>query len=142
MRARLFASVVLLGTLSAAASSQTTSPPPAPFLTIGGNTKELQLDWDPVPGAGIYRIMSNTADRGYFEPLGDRLPSSRTRYVIPIAVHKQPWSTQRYLVMACNPAGCTRSNEVTPSTDTMLSNIGYLKASNTGAHDNFGKQVA
>ncbi len=142
MRASHLASVVLLVTLSAAAGGQTTAPPPAPFLTIGGNTKELLLDWEPVPGAGIYRVMANSAARGYFEPVGDRIPASRTRMAIPIGVHQQPWSTGRYLVMACNPAGCTRSNEVAPSTETMLNTIGYLKASNTGAHDQLGTQVA
>jgi trimeric autotransporter adhesin len=139
MRATTLASMGLLFTLSAGADAQTVSLPPAPLLTVGANTKELVFDWDPVPGAVNYRLFANTALYGYFEPASDRL--TRTRAAVPVAVHKQAWSTRRYFVQACNSAGCTRSNEVFPR-DLMLDTIGYLKASNTEAHDGLGAQVA
>ncbi len=141
MRWPVFASIGLLLTLSAGAHAQTTVPPPAPVLTLGSNLKELIFDWEPVPGAAIYRLASNTGPRGYFEAIGDRLPASRTRAAVPVAVHTHEWWTRRYLVLACNPAGCTRSNEVTVS-DEMLNTIGYFKASNTGVQDRLGTQVA
>jgi hypothetical protein len=141
MRVAVFISVVLLLGASAAADAQTSTRPAAPVLTVGANMKELVFNWDPAPGAVNYRLFANTATYGYFEPLGDRIPAGSLRAAIPIAVHKQLWSTARYFVQACNPAGCTRSNEVFPS-DLMLDTIGYLKASNTGAHDGLGTQVA
>ncbi|MEO8017689.1 MAG: hypothetical protein ABI769_07735 [Pseudomonadota bacterium] len=141
MRVAAFTSVALLLGTSAAADAQTSTRPPAPVLTVGANLKELVFNWDPVPGAVNYRLMTNTAAHGYFEPLGDRIPAARPRAAIPIAVHKQNWSTARYFVQACNPAGCTRSNEILPS-DLMLDAIGYLKSSNTGAQDALGSQVA
>jgi hypothetical protein len=141
MRPPVLASVGLLLTLSAGAHAQTTAPPPAPVLTVGSNLKELIFDWEPVAGAAIYRLAANTGPRGYFEPIGERLPASRTRAAVAVAVHTHEWWTRRYLVLACNPAGCTRSNQVTV-TDEMLNTIGYVKASNTGAQDRLGSQVA
>ena len=143
MRAPVFASVGLLLTLSAGADAQTVTRPPPPVITVGANMKELVFNWEPVPGAGTYRLYANTAARGYFEPVNDqRIPASRPRAAIPIAVHKQLWSTTRYLVQACNLAGCTRSNEVAPTNQQMLDSIGYLKSSNTGSNDGLGAQVA
>jgi trimeric autotransporter adhesin len=143
MYSRVFAFAGLLLVLSAGADAQTVTRPPPPEITMGANMKEFVFDWEPVPGAGTYRLYSNTGARGYFEPVSDqRIPASRSRAAQAVAVHKQLWSTTRYLVTACNSAGCTRSNEVAPTNDQMLQSIGYFKASNTGANDGLGKQVA
>jgi hypothetical protein len=142
MRAPVFAFVGLLLTLSAGADAQTVTRPPPPVITVGANLKELVFNWEPVPGAVNYRLYANTGDRGYFDPISDRIPASRPRAAIPIAVHKQLWSTTRYRIEACNLAGCTRSNEVAPTNDQMLDTIGYIKSSNTGSNDGLGTQVA
>ncbi len=141
MRAPLFRFVGLLLTLSAAAGAQTTTRPPPPVLTIGAGLKELIFDWEPVPGAAVYRLMANSAPRDYFELVGERLPASRTRAAIAVAAHDLPWETRRYLVEACNTAGCTRSNIVAPPA-AMLTTIGYFKASNPGVNDRHGEQVS
>jgi hypothetical protein len=134
------AGLLLLASTTICAQEPPARPAP-PVVTVGANLKELTFDWDPVPGAAIYRLMQNSAAHGYFEPIGDRLPASRTRTAVPIAVHQQNWAFTRYLVLACNPAGCTRSNEVFPQ-DLMLDTIGYVKAPNTGSGDRFGRSVA
>jgi hypothetical protein len=141
MRAYSLAVLAGLLLLSAAPAYTQTVRPAAPFITVGANIKELVFDWEPVAGAVNYRLMANTGARGYFEPVGDRIPASRSRAAVAVPVHVQEWWTRRYLVLACNLAGCTRSNEVQP-TDQMLDAIGYLKASNTGALDGLGAQVA
>lgn len=66
MRGRVLVFVSLLLALSANADAQTVTKPPAPYLTIGGNLKELIFDWDPVPGVGTYRLFANTGLHGYF----------------------------------------------------------------------------
>lgn len=117
------------------------APPPKPQVTVGATLKELVFDWEPVPGAVNYRLLVKTSDnpRVYYEPLGER--TRRTTFAVPIAVHQQRWLTTRYIVMACNLAGCTRSDEIYPR-DLMLDSIGYFKASNTDAGDHFGGAVA
>ena len=115
--------------------------PDKPQVTVGANLKELRFDWEPVPGAVLYRLLVKTSDnpRVYYEPLGER--TYRSQIAIPIAVHQQRWLTTRYIVLACNPAGCTRSDEIYPR-DLMLDSIGYFKASNTDAGDHFGSAIA
>jgi hypothetical protein len=115
--------------------------PGKPQVTVGANMKELRFDWEPVPDAVIYRLLVKTSDSPnvYYEPLGER--TYRSQIAIPIAVHLQRWLTTRYIVLACNPAGCTRSDEIYPR-DLMLDTIGYFKASNTDAGDHFGSAIA
>ena len=138
----LLAILITLAALTTQATAQTKPVWPAPpQVTVGADLKELIFDWEPVPGAVIYRLLQKTTDnpREYFAPIGERL--RRTRAAIPISVHQQLWNTTRYIVLACNLAGCTRSAEVFPR-DLMLNTIGYFKASNTDANDGFGRQVA
>lgn len=118
-----------------------TAPPDKPQVTVGANLKELLFDWEPTPGAVLYRLLVKTTDnpREYYQPLGEQI--RRTRVAIPIAVHQQRWLTTRYIVMACNLAGCTRSDPVYPR-DLMLDAIGYFKASNTDSGDHFGGSIA
>jgi len=125
----------------------TTSPlfaqekPGKPQVTVGANLKELRFDWETVPGAVLYRLLVKTSNNPdvHYEPLGER--TYRTQIAIPIAVHQQRWLTTHYAVLACNPAGCTRSDDIFPR-DLMLESIGYFKASNTDAGDHFGSAIA
>ncbi len=136
----VLATLVGILALSTQAQAQSTLPD-KPQVTVGASMKELIFDWEPVPGAVNYRLLVKTSDNPhvYYEPLGER--TRRSTFAIPIAVHQQRWLTTRYIVMACNPAGCTRSDEIYPR-DLMLDSIGYFKASNTGIEDHFGGAVA
>ncbi len=141
---RRLAFLPALGLLSVAPALAQTSPPvwsAPPQVTVGANLKELVFDWEAVPGAVNYRLLVKRTDsnREYFAPFGDR--TRRTRIAIPLAVHQERWQTTRYIVMACNSAGCTRSAEVFPR-DLMLDTIGYFKASHTSAGDRLGSQIA
>jgi hypothetical protein len=133
----VLAVLLLLVTLPSLAQER----PDKPQVTVGANLKELMFDWEPVPGAVIYRLLVKTSDSPnvYYEPVGER--TYRSRIAIPISVHLQRWLTTRYIVLACNQAGCTRSDEIYPR-DLMLDTIGYFKASNTDAGDHFGSAIA
>jgi hypothetical protein len=137
MRHTCFA--IAVACMVSVAQAQTTRPPTF-TVTAGANTKELLFDWDPVPGAVIYRLLWKTREGQYFEPY-DETRLRRSRVAIPIAAHLQPWQFMRFVVLACNPAGCTRSNEIA-GIDHMLDAIGYFKASNTDPQDRFGDAIA
>jgi hypothetical protein len=139
-----FALAVLAGLLlliSTPASSQTPlQRPDAPVVTAGANLKELIFDWERPARAMKYRVLHKTHERMYFEPLGPRIPGWRPRAAVAIAVHLQNWDETRYIMLACNLAGCTRSAEIDPR-PLMLDTIGYFKASNTGTNDGFGREM-
>jgi trimeric autotransporter adhesin len=124
--------VALLTTTAAHAA------PGTPHVTMGADLKQLIFDWEPVPGATHYRLFEDTG--GGYTRVSDDIPAWRTRARLNVAVHLQRWSSTRYKVAACNRSGCTRSAEVNPQ-DLMLDTIGYFKASNTEAGDNFGRTV-
>jgi hypothetical protein len=142
MRAYTLASAGLLLLASSLVHAQ--QPPAAPQVTASANLKELVFDWDPVPGAYTYWLLEKPYDpsrRTYFTPIQDRIPASRTRAALPVAVHQFNWWENRYIIAACNTAGCTRSAEISPF-DLMLDAIGYFKASNADAGDRFGRGIA
>ena len=85
MRSTLLASVVLLATLSAAATAETASA--APQVTRGAQLKYLRFDWQPVAGATSYQLRMKVGNGAYTSvggPLLGTVTSTR-RY---IAVHR------------------------------------------------------
>ncbi len=115
--------------------------PAAPSLTLGFGIKQLQFAWTGVSGATSYRLMQNPDGVAGYAQVGADIPSDVTATALDIAVFKHDWANARYLLEACNISGCTVSNEVN-TIGSVLSAIGYLKASNTGAGDWFGYSVA
>ena len=72
--------------------------------------------------------------------VGDRIPASVTHAEHIIPVHLTNWQRTRYVVTACNSAGCTHSATLDPKR-FMHDTIGYIKASNTERDDMFGHEV-
>ncbi len=137
----LILSAGLLSLASSFALGQ--QPPAAPVVTTSANLKEVVFDWDPVPNAYTYWLFEKLYDptkRTYFTPIKERIPGSQTFTLLAVSVHQFNWWKNLYVIAACNTAGCTRSAEMSLQ-DLMLDTIGYVKASNTGAGDNFGRSV-
>jgi hypothetical protein len=123
-----------------AASVANAAPPAAPQVTLGADLKLLRFDWEPVAGATFYQLRISPTGSSVYRPLGETIPASITQVEVPIAVHLQDWVRTRYIVAACNSAGCTNSAALNPRS-LMLDTIGYLKASNTDPGDEFGHTV-
>lgn len=116
------------------------TPPSAVTLTVGTATKQLRFTWTAAAGANLYRLRVNPDGASGFTPVAD-IPTPQTSFDLDVAVHLHDWANARYLLDACNSAGCTGSNEVSAATG-VLQAIGYFKASNTQAGDRFGFDVA
>ena len=114
---------------------------PAPRVTVGANLKQLEFHWNAVPNVTHYQLLHNPNGNTGYTPLGDKILASLTSVRVNIPVHLQNWGSARYIVTACNAAGCTDSAEIFPK-NLMLDTIGYFKASNTDAEDYFGRDVA
>jgi hypothetical protein len=118
--------------------------PPTPGqaqVTVEGEIKQLIFSWDEVPYTDFYRLLENADGHSGFTQVGDDIPSGTSVATRDIAVHLFNWVDAQYRVEACNVTGCTASDVVT-ATDVMLDTIGYFKASNTDAKDEFGQAVA
>lgn len=135
--------ILAAGLLSLASSFAYAQRPAPPEVTTSANLKEVVFDWDPVPNAYTYWLFEKPYDptkRTYFTPIKERIPGSQTFSLLSVSAHQFNWWKNLYVIAACNPDGCTRSTEMSLQ-DLMLDTIGYVKASNTGTGDNFGRSV-
>src|SRR4051812_41523338 len=106
MRSFVFAAVCLFG------ASLVHAAPAAPVITVGASDiKELQFDWDSVPTTNTYELWFK-ANAGANWVKYAQTPAQRPRFRIRISVHLLDWLVARYHVKACNPSGCSTSNDV------------------------------
>jgi hypothetical protein len=132
--------IALMLTLLSAASAAAPTRPAAPQVTVGADLKQLIFDWSPVAGATHYRLLENPDGHSGFRQVGANILPPLTRARLSISVHLQRWSSARYIVSACNTAGCTDSASIFPQ-NLMLDTIGYFKDFNTNPGDRFGRTV-
>ncbi len=127
---------VLSGALAVALTA-CSALPSTPTLTMSFGLKQFQFNWTAVADADHYRLLEDLDGSTGFAQVGSDLSASTMSTTVTIAVHLYPWATARYTLEACNNYGCSRSPEVSPFGGT-LDSIGYVKASNPGADDQFG----
>src|SRR5262245_55600130 len=102
----------MLATLCLLGATIAHAAPAAPAITVGAsNIKELQFDWSPVPQANTYELWFR-ANSGASWVKYAETPAQRPRFRIGVSVHLLDWRVARYRVKACNPSGCSTSNEV------------------------------
>jgi len=109
--------------------------PAAPTLSLGYGIKQLKFTWSAVSGATHYQLLENPDGVSDYTQVGDNLTA--TAYDHGIFLPKRV--NARYLLNACNSAGCTGSSEIFMSASLMAAAIGHIKTSNTGA---FGHSLA
>lgn len=111
--------------------------PPALKLTPM-RTKLFRFDWNDVGGVTDYRLLENAdGTAGYTQVAtapGDAVCHTHQVFLPARA-------SARYILQACNAAGCADSEPVIVS-GTLASGIGYVKSSNTDIGDGFGRAVA
>lgn len=116
-----------------------TSLSAAPTLSVSFGVKQMHFSWNAISNAAYYRIYQNPDGVSGFTQLDGDITA--TSYAHSIAVHRLNWPVVRYLLEACNAAGCIASKEVNTLSD-VLQAIGYFKASNTRANGNFAISLA
>ena len=115
----------------------TPAAPAAPSVSMAMSLKQAQLSWAAVSGATHYRVWQSPDSSTAFSQVG--ADQTGTSASLALALHKQV--NARYRVQACNAGGCSDSNIVTVASQ-LTQAVGYVKASNTGASDEFGYSVA
>jgi len=119
-----------------------TTAPAAPTPTLGFSIKTLQFSWPAVSGATYYRLYENPDGGSGYTQVGGDLTTTSVNHTIFLPRRLNAL----YIVAACNSAGCTASApielSVVVSFDNLAQAIGYFKASNTGANDEFGYTLA
>lgn len=137
-----FADQAIFKLLFGKAPGPSDSPlPRTPTLTLGYGIKQLKFTWNAVSRATHYQLLENPDGISGYTQVGGNLTA--TAYNHDIALHRRV--NARYLLKACNSAGCTSSAEVFMS-NNLTAAIGYIKASTTDPvqfeNDSFGNSVA
>ncbi len=115
------------------------APPSAPTLTLTPTaTKTFAFGWSDVSGETEYRLLENPDDESGYSQVAV-IPADNTDYDLSASLPRRIDAS--YILQACNSLGCTDSAAVYV-TGSLAEAVGYFKASNTGAEDEFGAQIA
>ena len=142
----LFVSIVLTacGGSTATLASPTVAPATAATLSMSFTpTKTFRFTWTDVSDATYYKLKEAITVGSGYTSVNDNIASTGTANFIDHVVPLYGRLNAKYILQSCNSIGCTDSPEVFTSTKVaqMVDSIGYFKASNTDANDNFGYSV-
>jgi hypothetical protein len=129
---------VLTGVFASIAAA---APPPAPAVTAAAtDIKQLQFDITPVTQVNRYELWFK-ANAGASWVNWASTPAQRPRFRINTSVHLLDWTQARYFVKACNPSGCSQSDEVGVDGE-QLAAMGYFKPTTAAANQYYGFNFA
>ncbi|HEV7606353.1 MAG TPA: hypothetical protein VGO61_03410 [Steroidobacteraceae bacterium] len=126
----------------AIASAAFAAPPASPHLTVHAtDIRQLEFNYEPVPGVATYELWFRAAPGAQWVKYQEHVAQRGPLFRIAVSVHLLDWRQARYYVAACNPSGCTPSNQVGVDGE-QLAAIGYIKPSAATGHHWFGSNVA
>ncbi|MBK7827370.1 hypothetical protein [Nannocystis sp.] len=100
--------------------------------------KQFHFSWTPIV-AGAYHLWES-ADVGLpYVQVGEDIAADVTTVALTVPLHAR--LNASYVVRGCTGMTCSESEPVTIG-GSLTGAIGYVKASNTGAGDSFGRRVA
>lgn len=112
--------------------------PGATTLSVAASLKQMHFSWPAVSTATYYQLYRNADGVSGFTQVGGDFTG--TSYDQEVAAHRFNWGAARYILDACNAAGCTASNSLSVG-DAAAGAIGYFKASDTQANDIFARAL-
>jgi len=137
MKSRIFA---LVGTLAFASAVHAALPAAFTVTVAATDIKQLQFDMTTAVRANWYELWfkaNSSSPWVYYS----RTPVQRPRFRINTSVHLLDWKQARFFVKACNPGGCTSSNEVGVD-GQQLAAMGYFKPTRDLPNQYFGFNFA
>ena len=99
--------------------------PAAPAVSVIADFKQLSFLWSRVPQATHYDLYYLPRAGGTWVRYA-RLPGWRTSVAVNISAHFLHWNEARYVLKACNPAGCGSSRTLGVS-HLMQQTVGILR---------------
>jgi hypothetical protein len=119
--------------------SSSVSVPTAPVLNLAPQgIKTFRFTWTDVSGENEYRLLESPDGVSGYTQLAT-IAADAVSHDLVVSLPKR--INARYILQACNGAGCADSAPALVS-GTLAQAVGYAKASNTGAGDHFGSSVA
>ncbi len=101
--------------------------------------KQFHFSWSDVANATYYRLLENPDGNTGFSPVSKNIPAGVGLFEHDVSLPLRP--NARYILQSCNEGGCNDAPAISVD-GTLTAAIGYFKASNTGARDQFGYSVS
>jgi hypothetical protein len=118
------------------------APPPPPRITVAAtDIRQLEFNWESVPGVQTYELWFRSAPGAPWVKYGERNARRSPMFRIAEPVHLLNWAGATYYVKACNPTGCSSSNHVSVDGE-QLNAMGFIKPKAPTGHLMFGSHVA
>ncbi|MEW5248434.1 Ig-like domain-containing protein [Microbulbifer sp. 2201CG32-9] len=113
-------------------------------VTLGFEAvKRFRFGWTDVAGASRYRLMENPDGFSGFSPVGEEVAQGTETLALEVPLYAR--ANAQYMLRACTGQGarevCSDTGILSVS-DTLVDSIGYFKATNTDANDEFGSSVS
>ena len=116
------------------------SPPAvAAELTLNYDIKTFRFSWNDVSDASFYRLYENPDGVSGFTQISGDIAAGTEQFDHYVALPRR--TAASYYLQSCNAAGCADSDTVFIS-GNLAEAIGYFKASNNEAQDQFGIAVS
>ncbi|OOE69728.1 hypothetical protein BZG20_02030 [Salinivibrio sp. IB868] len=110
--------------------------PKAPHLSMTPQqTKTFAFNWDDLSNENQYLLYENSDGNSGFTQIAT-ISNNVTTYELEKFLPTS--ANAEYILSACNDKGCTDSSTYTVNQSELKDAIGYIKASNTDASDEFG----
>lgn len=112
--------------------------PETPVLALNpAQIKRFEFSWAPARGAEFYRLYERADVDQPLVQVTDDIVGESVSLTVPLRFRLHAG----YVLEACNALRCVASQEL-PVVGTLAAAVGYFKASNTEASDQFGTSVA
>ncbi|NVB39305.1 DUF4215 domain-containing protein [Pseudenhygromyxa sp. WMMC2535] len=119
-------------------TSVCTDSPETPTLQLGfSQVKQFNFSWAAVLGAEYYQLYESVDGVAPFVQVGGDIQGESVSVTMPLHFRLDA----SYKLLACNMDGCSES-AVVDVVGSLAEAVGYFKASNTDAYDEFGYSVA
>jgi len=112
----------------------------APDLSLDtSQMKTFEFRWDSVDGATHYTLWENIDGKSGFVQVSPAIQPEENTFALSVPLFAR--TDAQYVLKTCKPIACVDSSAVGISSN-LVESIGYFKASNTDADDQFGTSVA
>ncbi|WP_444916651.1 histidine kinase [Microbulbifer sp. JMSA003] len=109
-----------------------------PYLYFN-SAKVFTFEWSDVEGATYYQLLENKDGQSGYEVVSDKISAGSE--VVEIKVPLFERLNARYILQSCDDTTCLDSTEISID-EEVVDSIGYFKAGNAEAGDQFGWSVA
>ena len=108
--------------------------------------KKFRFAWIDAENASHYHLLENPDGVSGFRRVAEYIPQGNESLTLKLETALYSRTNAQYILQACNGEGsqerCSDSTILSVDDFLLTGSIGYFKASNTDAHDDFGKAIS